>query len=225
MRKYLKNRAPLSLIFAILIGLFIAKPVITAEDFHLDKEVLKKVELKCGKEALVRTLAWENLIRQDKGTSDREEREKTNNFFNSRYRFDSDWNVWGVEDYWATPLESLCKGAGDCDCFAIAKYFTLRAMGMPDDKLNLAYVKALQYNVHHMVLLFISEPGAEPLILDNLIDGIAPASKRTDLLPIFSFNATGLWMAKQRGQGKMAGSSSRIKSWQDVLQKMAVNKF
>jgi predicted transglutaminase-like cysteine proteinase len=98
-------------------------------------------------------------------------------------------------------------------------------MGMPDDKLNLAYVKALQYNVHHMVLLFISEPGAEPLILDNLIDGIAPASKRTDLMPIFSFNATGLWMAKQRGQGKMAGSSSRIKSWQDVLQKMAVNKF
>ena len=47
----------------------------------------------------------------------------------------------------------------------------------------------------------------EPLVLDNLVDSIDRASKRTDLLPVFSFNGTGLWLAKQRGKGKLAGSA------------------
>lgn len=225
MRKHLEKRAPLRFILAIFLGLVIAGTVVTAEIFRLDKELLKRLEVKCGKEALVRTVAWETLIQQDKSTSDGERLEKANHFFNSRIRFISDIELWGVEDYWATPLEFLCKGAGDCEDFAIAKYFTLRTMGMPDEKLNITYVKALQYNVHHMVLTYYSEPGAEPLVLDNLIDSINPASKRTDLMPIFSFNGTGLWTAKQRGQGSGAGSSSRIKSWQGVMQKMSEDKL
>jgi hypothetical protein len=71
-----------------------------------------------------------------------------------------------------------------------------------------------------MVLTYFSEPGVEPLVLDNLIDSVLPASQRTDLLPIYSFNGTGLWLAKQRGRGKLVGSSSRLKRWQDLLQKM-----
>jgi hypothetical protein len=76
-----------------------------------------------------------------------------------------------------------------------------------------------------MVLTYYSEPEAEPLVLDNLVDTISPASKRTDLAPIFSFNGSGLWMAKQRGQGKMAGSANRIRLWQDLLQKMSENSL
>ena len=76
-----------------------------------------------------------------------------------------------------------------------------------------------------MVLTYYSEPDAEPLVLDNLIDSIHPSSKRTDLLPIFSFNGTGLWTAKQRGLGKLAGNSSRIRLWQDLLQKMSENRL
>jgi predicted transglutaminase-like cysteine proteinase len=98
-------------------------------------------------------------------------------------------------------------------------------MGVVEEKLNITYVKALQYNIHHMVLTYYSEPGAEPLVLDNLIDSINPASKRTDLIPIFTFNGSGLWIAKQRGQGKMAGNSSRIRPWQDLLKKMSENKL
>jgi hypothetical protein len=88
------------------------------------------------------------------------------------------------------------------------------------------YVKALQYGIAHMVLAYYSSPGAEPLILDNLIDGIAPASKRPDLLPVFGFNGSGLWTAKQRSQGKLAGTSSdRLKPWQDLQKKMSGNKL
>ena len=120
---------------------------------------------------------------------------------------------------------ALARCAGDCEDFAIAKFFTLKAMGVDEDKLNITYVKALQYNVHHMVLTYYSEPGAVPLVLDNLIDSIAPATKRPDLMPIFTFNGTGLWLAKQRGKGKLAGSSSKLKAWGDLLQRMEGNEL
>jgi predicted transglutaminase-like cysteine proteinase len=222
---YLKKNKSILLVLTIFAGLVIAVPVITETTFHFEKEFLKKAEEKCGKEAPARFMAWEELIYKDKSSSDREKLQKANHFFNSRIRFASDMEVWGVEDYWATPLEFLCKKAGDCEDFAIAKFFTLKAMGVAEEKLNITYVKAIQYNIAHMVLTYYSEPGAEPLVLDNLIDSIEPASKRTDLMPVFSFNGLGLWTAKERGKGKMAGTADRLKPWQGLIQKMSENKL
>ncbi len=219
-----KNKTILSL-FTVFVCLLIAAPVITGTIFRFDNIFLKKAEEKCGKEAPARFSAWEELIYNDKSPSDREKLEKVNKFFNSRILFVNDIDLWGVKDYWATPLEFLCKKAGDCEDFAIAKYFTLKAMGVAEEKLNIAYVKALQYNIAHMVLTYYSQPGAEPLVLDNLVDSIDPASRRTDLMPVFSFNGLGLWTAKQRGEGKLAGSSDRLKPWQGLMQKMSENKL
>jgi len=218
---YLKKTSIWTLL-TLLIGVA-ANFALSRGDFSLDREVLQKAERKYGKQAYDRLLAWEELIRQDRSSTDLDKLKKANQFFNSRIRFENDYDVWGVQDYWATPIEFICKSAGDCEDFAIAKYFTLKAMGLPDERLKITYVKALQYNIHHMVLTYYSEPEAEPLVLDNLVDTINPASKRTDLAPIFSFNGSGLWTAKQRGQGKMAGSANRIRLWQDLLQKMAEN--
>jgi predicted transglutaminase-like cysteine proteinase len=223
---YLNKNKSILLVLTVFAGLVIAAPVITETVFRFDKEFLKKAEEKCGKEAPARFTAWEELIHNDKSPSDREKLSKVNHFYNSRIRFVSDIELWGAQDYWATPIEFLCKNAGDCEDFAIAKYFTLKAMGVAEEKLNIAYVKAIQYNIAHMVLTYYSEPGAEPLVLDNLIDSIDPASRRTDLMPVFSFNGSGLWTAKQRGQGKSAGSSTdRLKPWQGLLQKMSENKL
>jgi predicted transglutaminase-like cysteine proteinase len=205
--------------------MFIAKDVITADSFVLNRELLHQAERKFGRQARSLLSAWEVTIHHYSGLKDRQKLEKVNRFFNSRVRFANDYEVWGGQDYWATPIEFLCKGAGDCEDFAIAKYFTLKAMGVADEKLRITYVKAIQQNVHHMVLTYYSEPDAEPLVLDNLVDVISPASKRTDLLPILSFNGTGLWTAKLRGQGRLAGGSNRIRLWQDLLHKMSENKL
>ena len=225
MARYLKKNKSILLVLTVFAGLVIAAPVITETIFRFDKEFLKKAEEKCGKEGPARFTAWEELIHNDKSPSDREKLSKVNHFYNSRIRFVNDIELWGVQDYWATPIEFLCKNAGDCEDFAIAKYFTLKAMGVAEEKLNIAYVKAIQYNIAHMVLTYYSEPGAEPLVLDNLIDSIDPASKRTDLMPVFSFNGLGLWTAKERGKGKMAGSADRLKPWQGLMQKMSENKL
>ena len=198
---------------------FIAS-IIYGNNFHLSTELLNKMEQKYGKSARSRLVAWEELVVTDNSQTDLEKLEKVNNFFN-QMEFVDDIVQWKTEDYWATPIEFLGTQAGDCEDFTIAKYFTLKAMGVKEENLNLTYVKALTYNVHHMVLAYYSTPGSEPLILDNIITVIKPSSQRTDLLPIYSFNGTGLWLAKQRGRGKLAGSSSRLQRWQDLMQRMA----
>ncbi|HRZ78172.1 MAG TPA: transglutaminase-like cysteine peptidase, partial [Bacteroidales bacterium] len=83
-------------------------------------------------------------------------------------RFVSDAELYGVADYWATPTEFIARGAGDCEDFAIAKYATLKAMGMDVAKLRITYVKSLTLDQAHMVLAYYPTPDAEPLILDNL---------------------------------------------------------
>jgi len=142
-----------------------------------------------------------------------------NNFFN-QLRFTSDIKLWGKNDYWATPIEAMGKGAGDCEDYSIAKYFTLRELGVPDSKMRIMYVKALKLNQAHMVLTYYSKPGAVPLVLDNLNKRILPASRRTDLAPVYSFNGDGLWLAKSRDRGLRVGTSKRINLWQDLKARM-----
>ena len=194
--------------------------IINGQNFRLDTELLSKAEQKYGKSARLRLVAWENLIITDNSQTELEKLEKVNQFFN-QMEFVEDIDHWGNKDYWATPIEFLGTQGGDCEDFTIAKYFTLKAMGIEEEKLYLTYVKALTYNVHHMVLTYFSTPGSEPLVLDNIVADIKPASQRRDLLPIYSFNGIGLWLAKQRGRGKLAGSSSRLKRWQDLVQRMS----
>ena len=219
MFEHIKN-IPSSLVIVVLFSVLVAAgPVITGELFSVDKEVLETVEERYGEKAKLKLLSWQDLIRNDKSATDREKIDKVNLFFN-QMEFIGDAVHWGMEDYWATPIEFLGSGGGDCEDFSLAKYFTLLAMGVSEKKLNLTYVKALNLNQHHMVLTYYRFTRAEPLVLDNLTDSVLPASQRTDLLPIYSFNGTGLWLAKQRGRGKFVGSSDRLKRWQELLQKM-----
>jgi predicted transglutaminase-like cysteine proteinase len=168
--------------------------------------------------------AWQHLLSTEKQISEREKLEVVNQFFNRQIRYVEDIDNWHEIDYWATPVESLRKGAGDCEDYAIAKYFSLRRLGVPSEKLLITYVKALRLNRAHMVLTYYSSPNAEPLVLDSLIDAIKPASQRTDLLPVYAFNGEGLWLPGAKGN-KRVSDTKRLSRWQDVLRKMQAEGF
>ncbi len=168
-----------------------------------------------GERAAKRVTAWREVLGQHKGLPEAEQLEAVNQFFNQMY-FTNDIELWGKKDYWATPLEFLGAAAGDCEDFTIAKYFSLLELGVSDKKLRLIYVKAIELNQFHMVLAYYAKPSSQPLILDNLIFDIKPASKRPDLLPIYSFNGKNLWLMKEKGSGKLAGKSSRLSLWNDL---------
>ncbi|AWM90915.1 hypothetical protein DJ564_08815 [Pseudomonas sp. 31-12] len=168
--------------------------------------------------------AWSQMLKSELNQPEREQLDAVNRFFNQQLSFQDDTRIWRQTDYWATPEESLIKGAADCEDYALAKYFSLRQLGIPSEKLRITYVKALSQNQAHMVLTFYSSPTAEPLVLDNLIGEIRPASQRKDLLPVYAFNAEGLYLPGANG-GKRSSDSKKLSRWQDVLKKMQAEGF
>lgn len=167
-----------------------------------------------GTRAGMRVEAWRKEVKQSTNLADKQKLTNINRFFNQLY-FVNDIVLWGKKDYWATPLEFLGSNAGDCEDFTIAKYFSLRELGIPDEKMRLVYVKAIELNQFHMVLAYYETPNSQPLILDNIDKRILPASKRPDLLPIYSFNGSKLWLMKTKN-GQLAGNSSKLSVWNDL---------
>lgn len=188
----------------------------------VNDQKLAAIESRYGQPARKRLIAWMELIANNQQKSEQEKLVLVNDFFN-QLLFVSDQDHWGKNDYWATPLEMLGSGGGDCEDYSISKYFTLLALGVPVDKLKITYVKARNWNPvsqAHMVLTYYSSPSAMPEVLDNLVGEIKPAEQRTDLTPVYSFNGEGLWLAKERGTGKSVASSNRIGLWRDLLTRM-----
>lgn len=160
---------------------------------------------------------------------------EVNDFYNRRIRYDTDWAIWNQENYWASPLQTLEKGRGDCEDYVIAKYFTLVAAGVPHARLRMAYVaisvppaapdRPGDTSVAHMVLAYYAQPGAEPLILDNVVSQIRPASQRQDLQPpTYMFNAQGAWQP-QAGQERRIGDATVFARWPDLAARVAAQGF
>lgn len=160
-----------------------------------------------------------------------EKLQRINDFINRHIAFEDDRSVWEQSDYWATPLETLGMGRGDCEDFAIIKYVSLRHAGIASDKLRLIYVKATlktpdgPIQVAHMVLAYYATPNAEPLLLDNLDATIRPASKRPDLKPVFSFNSTGIFAGISGKDKATGGGIGRLSRWEDVLRRISAEGY
>ncbi len=148
-----------------------------------------------------------------------------NAFFNRRTVLVEDQDAWGQPDHWASPLEMLGAGRGDCEDYAIAKYFSLLALGMPVSRLRLVYAQALVGGLSrpHMVLAYFDPPDTEPLILDNLISEVRPVSRRPDLQPVFSFNSDGLWEGV--GNASAGEPQRRLSRWREVVARARAEGF
>ena len=182
--------------------------------------LLTKTQHKHDTDGSKRIEQWHKLIHSAKYLTEYEKLTLVNNFFNQHITFVDDIDLWGVKDYWATPREVLIRGAGDCEDYSIAKYFTLIELGVPEKKIRITYVKALKYNQAHMVVAYFSSPQATPSILDNLIPEIQSANKREDLLPLYSFNDSGLWITELRGSDKKVGDSIQLAMWTELKKRM-----
>lgn len=193
-----------------------------------DTERMLAAARKMSHNATAGVQALQPVLTQALGLDEMARLQAINQFFNRRILFRDDTEAWGQVDHWASPLETLDKGQGDCEDYAIAKYFSLLAVGVPTAKLRLVYVRAQiggpQGAVQaHMVLAYYATPGAEPMILDNLITELRPASRRPDLVPVFSFNSEGLWQGV--GAQTAGDPAARLSRWREVLEKARAEGF
>lgn len=176
-----------------------------------------------GGEAQKRVLEWQKVLRESAMLPEEDKLVRVNMFFN-RIPPGEDIVSWGVKDYWATPLEFIIANKGDCEDYATAKYLSLLQIGVPEARLRITYVTAYLPDRHllqsHMVLGYYPTPSAEPLILDNLVTAILPASKRPDLSPVLGFNSSGLWSAKLEKSGDSKRGGNLPGGWRAMQQRM-----
>lgn len=186
---------------------------------QFDDRLYDKIQQQYGDKGVAKVHAWRALIDQHQQDDEWQNLTRVNDFFNAN-NFVNDIDHWQQDDYWATPLEFMLTGGGDCEDFSIAKYFTLRALGIPTEKLRLMYVTALEYQQAHMVLIYFESPKAMPVVLDNINPQILPANQRPDLAPVYSFNGDGLWLSRGHGEGRPMKRSAGIAQWEDVINKI-----
>jgi predicted transglutaminase-like cysteine proteinase len=210
---------------ASIAAVFAVSALSWASVIEFSPGLLRHLNTRWGQAATERLQDWRKLVlRQrpvDSASARSPELERQwiaqgNEHWN-RVPYVEDREHWGIDDYWATPVETLSSDGGDCEDYSIGKYFTLKELGVPIEKLRITYVRARGWNQPHMVLAYYPEPGADPLILDNLETRVLPASRRGDLEPVYSFNDEDLYTARANSR---VGSPSQIRLWRDLLQKM-----
>ncbi len=201
--------------------ILLASLVAAAPDFD---HMLQLAGQRFGAEGRQGVASWRQMLSETANSAEEDRVRRVNDFFNQRILFVEDAKIWNLPDYWATPLETLGRGQGDCEDFTIAKYLSLKLLGVATEKLRLTYVKARIGGRHsrisraHMVLSYYPSPTSEPLILDNLISDIRPASQRPDLFPVFSFSSENLWAGGN--PTPVASATRRLSRWRDVLDRV-----
>lgn len=199
-------------IMAVLSAILLSSP-----EFSIAKALLDKIEKEYGVFAKRRAISLVQMMNTAKDLDEMGKLEKVNDFFNQT-PYASDQSVWGMSDYWATRLEFLGKDKGDCEDYVIAKYFTLKELGISPSKLYMTYAKSIRYNSAHLVLTYYETPKSVPMVLDNYNFKILPASARDDLIPIYSFSGDELFNAKQAQIGKMVPAATKQKRpWDELV--------
>jgi len=211
----------LILLSFIIVSSILALTSPAAKTYYISTSQLKSFTAKYGQKSKKRVELWDQMMLSSKDGKILNKLKNVNDFFN-KIKYRTDKRHWRRNDYWATPFEFMGTGAGDCEDYAIAKYFSLRKLGVPDKKLRITYViyqrRNTKFDQAHMVLTYLHKPGATPIVLDNINKKLKLATKRKDLKPVYSFNANGLWQAKNKGSVRVGRNN--LKAWKSLMSRI-----
>jgi len=140
----------------------------------------------CGTAAL---RAWRKILSDTAGRDRREQLKRVNHYFN-RWPYKLDIEVYGQSEYWATPVEFMTN-SGDCEDYAIAKFFALRHSGFATDELRIVVVWDRIRGIGHAILAVYAQSGVQ--VLDSLTDFIVSDSKYRHYVPQVSVDETRRW--------------------------------
>lgn len=132
---------------------------------------------------------WKAFLKTQEGKGLKAELKAVNDYMNAAGYILDPVN-WGVPDYWTTPNQFFSRD-GDCEDYAIAKFISLRALGVPNDRMRIVILQDLNLGVLHAVLAVYD--GDTIYILDNQAQRVVEASDIRHYQPIYSINETAWW--------------------------------
>ena len=150
----------------------------------------------CGERQLNRChmAEWLAFLARVRALPQQDQLREVNRYANEK-DYVLDLENYAVEDYWAVPREFLGNG-GDCEDFAITKYFSLGWLGFPREEMRIVVVQDTNLRVPHAVLAV--GRGADILILDNQVREVLPDERVVHYAPVFSLNERSWWIHTPR---------------------------
>lgn len=163
----LNNPVRLEKARSMLVDLLYTGPAMVSDGrLEIADEINVQAAARAGDRARHRLEGWERLINNYQNRTSLDKLKAVNTYFNETIQPRNDQGSTKRYDYWQSPIETLVRGIGDCDDFAMAKYVSLRLLGIPVEQLRLASFKARPHG--HLVLLFYPHNHEPPLVLDCL---------------------------------------------------------
>ncbi|WP_147818644.1 transglutaminase-like cysteine peptidase [Salidesulfovibrio onnuriiensis] len=133
---------------------------------------------------------WLKLKKSVAGKPPLERLKAVNRYFN-QWPYRLDMSNYGQRDYWATPVEFL-KKSGDCEDYAIAKYYALKELGFSPGQMRIVAVRDMIRNIGHAVLaVYLPD---DIYILDNQTVMVLSHKRYTHYVPQYSVNERFRWM-------------------------------
>ncbi len=133
---------------------------------------------------------WWEQLQEWRGLSRYNQMVQVNRWLN-RQPYIEDITNWGRSDYWETPRQFLTR-SGDCEDYSIVKYYSLKALGWPEEALRLVVLRDTLRDIAHAVLAV--EVAGETYILDNLTTDPLPESAIRHYSPYYAVNAEHRWV-------------------------------
>ncbi len=135
-------------------------------------------------------MTWDALKKRLEGKDPLTQIKFVNNFWN-QWPYKQDTRAYKSADYWATPAE-FKRTSGDCEDYAIAKYFTLRSLGFPMEKMRIVVVRDTILRLAHAILAVYID--GDIYILDNLSKNVLSHTRIRNYIPQYSVNEKNRWM-------------------------------
>ena len=151
--------------------------------FYIHEALRRTCQNLYGDRALIRVDALLSLMHELQDAEELVKLEKVNKFFN-QLLYVSDSRTWNRKEYWASRLEFLGKGQGDCEDYAVAKYLTLKQLGV--EEVFLTYAIMTPSEERHLLVIYKGELGYS--YLDNYNQEIKAVHERIDFVPVYAFN-------------------------------------
>lgn len=134
---------------------------------------------------------WSALIAQSRHLARRDQIRTINSWVNARISYVEDARQYSTADHWATAAQSLTRGRGDCEDYAIAKMQLLRTLGVPANAMFLVVARDLVRRADHAILAVAVD--GDLLVLDNETDQVLSSNDVKDYRPVLTFNTSGSW--------------------------------
>jgi predicted transglutaminase-like cysteine proteinase len=154
---------------------------------------------------------WADFVDRTRGAEGLDLYYAVNEFVNTSVRFQADSTLEDVLDDWVTPVSLISSGEGDCEDFALAKFWLLETLGVDKSNLYIVVVQDLAVRLPHAFLAV--RHGDEVWLLDSRVNRPLSPDEVDDIVPVITIGDSAAYLHGRPTQPVEATPMSWLLRW------------